>query len=217
MNLNKTMRSQHLFIYLLIASLLTLSSCKHMVKEEPYLKSTQSETISLPEHLDSPNQSNTLDIPKKTASHGSMQPDIKPPEIGFINKRSNDERINILEINNIATLQILKHGVKPWLIMEQLALENWTILEKKPAACLMIIQYQDPDKEEKENTGFFKRMFTKHRTPDLTSRYVIKCQETDNKSTITAERTDNEKPNAILIDQLLGTLFNIATQTTPPN
>ena len=184
-----------------------------MVKEDPYLTSETSQGVTVPEGKDSPNTSNALEIPSIDAeSKGESPPDIKPPSISFVSRRSRDERVNIVERDNLPVLEIIGTDQNMWSLMEQVNLPNWEVRNSDQDSCKQVLFFTDLENEKIEDRGFIKRIFTASRDyEDQSGLYSIECTEVNNRDVIVMRGVDTQPLHAQAVDQLLGELFKLAT------
>jgi len=188
--------------------------CSRMVKEEPYLSSEQTEGVSVPEGKDSPNTSNALEIPSipEKNQNSDSPPSIRPPAISFVSRRSRDERVNIVERNDLPVLEIIGIEDDMWDLMQKVRLENWEVRNSDQSTCKQVLYFTDLEFQRVEERGFFKRIFSAaSKYEDQSGLYSIQCAQANNRNTIIMQGVDGQPLHAQAVDQLLGELFNLAT------
>jgi len=184
-----------------------------MVKEDPCRTSGNSQGVTVPEDKDSPNTSNALEIPTIDVDNkGETPPDIKPPSISFVSRRSRDERVNIVERNNLPVLEIISTDQSMWNLMEQVNLPNWEVRNSDQDSCKQVLYFTDLENERIEDRGFFKRIFSSGGDyEDQSGLYSLECTEVNNRDVIVMRGVDTQPLHAQAVDQLLGELFKLAT------
>ncbi|WP_395374492.1 hypothetical protein [Marinicella sp. W31] len=195
----------------LLLALCAFYGCSRMVKEEPYLTSEQSSGVSVPEGKDSPNTSNALEIPPIPEENQSgTEPDIRPPAISFVSRRSRDERVNIVERNDLPVLEIVGTDDDMWALMQKVSLTNWEVRNADQDSCKQVLYFTDLEFQKVEDRGFFKRIFSAAaKYEDQSGLYSIQCAQANNRNTIVMQGLDGQPLHAQAVDQLMGELFNL--------
>ena len=196
----------------LLLVLFAFYGCSRMVKEEPYLSSEQSDGITVPDGKDSPNTSNALTIPSiPEENQAGTEPDIRPPAISFVSRRSRDERVNIVERDNLPVLEVVGTDDDMWALMQQVQLSNWEVRNSDPDSCKQVLYFTDLEFQRNEERGFFKRIFSAAAEyEDQSGLYSLQCSQANNRNTVVMQGVDGQPLHAQAVDQLLGELFNQA-------
>ncbi|MCW8870062.1 MAG: hypothetical protein OQK49_05100 [Proteobacteria bacterium] len=198
-------------ILLTVSLLLTINGCSRIVKEEPYIHAEQTAPLKKVDGLDLPQDTGQLAIPEVNGNYEPITLDtIRPPEMAFAKRRSNDENVVIIDADGVPTIEIY-NDKDAWQLMNGNLGDNWYIVDSNEADCQLTLYYDDPINQTVEDQGFFKKLFTfESNYIDRSGQYVLTCLKLPQKQQIWVQTLDYKSPSAFVVDDLFNQLFSAA-------
>ncbi|VAW34625.1 hypothetical protein MNBD_GAMMA01-877, partial [hydrothermal vent metagenome] len=123
---------------------LFLNGCRYIKTEEPYLDAKTSTELKIPEGVDQPNTSSTLEVPKAGLQKDiSEKPDTLPPDMPIRTKQSDSGGIRIENLAGFPVLTVQTDKDAMWQAMNSIELDNWSVASADEDSCILILKYND--------------------------------------------------------------------------
>ncbi len=197
-------------ILLLMIVTLLLNGCRYINTQEQYVDAKVSPELAIPEGVDSPNTTSTLNVPKANAQDRVVEIDSRPPDMPIRTRESEDQNKRIENVNAYPVLTVKSDKDKVWELMQSLSLENWAITGKDQAQCLIKLSYTDQDAKERENSGFIKKLFTREKYyTDYSGIFHLNCIEKGSIVEMKFSKEDGSSAKSILADSIMNKLFDL--------
>lgn len=196
-------------ILLLIVVSLLLNGCRYINTQEPYVNAKVSPELIIPEGVDVPNTTSTLNIPS-AASQSDFEVDSAPPDMPIRTKQTDDGNKRIENKNGYPVLTVKSDKDKAWSKMSSLELENWTTAEQNEDDCNVYLTYVDQEAEERKNAGFIKKIFTRDKYySDYSGIYQIECSVKGSVVEMKFSKQDGSPAKSFLADNIMNKLYDL--------
>jgi len=196
-----------LIIVTLIA--FSLNACRYVNTTEPYVQAHTSPKLTIPEGVDSPNSSSTLEIPeaaKKVEIYEKSK--VRPPEMPIRTQQSEDGKKAIENDKGLAVLSVKTIVAEAWKAMNLLTIENWEIKSGDESQCTIVLHYSDKDARDREKSNFLKKIFTRNKYyTDYTGDFNLSCKQFGSRVKITFKQTDGNAAKSFLADNVMNKLY----------
>ncbi|MCF6319980.1 MAG: outer membrane protein assembly factor BamC [Proteobacteria bacterium] len=197
-------------ILLLMIATLLLNGCRYINTQEQYVDAKVSPELAMPEGVDSPNTTSTLNVPKAKAQDGLVEIDSRPPDMPIRTRQSEDQNKRIENVNAYPVLTVKSGKDKVWELMQSLGSENWAITGKEEAQCLIKLSYTDQDAKEREKSGFIKKIFTREKYyTDYSGIFHLNCIEKGSIVEMKFSKQDGSAAKSFLADSIMNKLYDL--------
>jgi len=188
---------------------LLLNGCRYVNTKETYPDSKASTNLNIPEGLDTPNTSSTLEVPHVDSSFNIDNRDATPPDMPIRTKQSDNGFINIENEGGFPVLTIKADQSSIWEKLNQFTLENWSLVGADEDSCTIKLSYNDQDARQREKKGFFKRIFSrKNYYSDYSGEYQFSCEESGKVTRIKFSKPDGTMAKTFLADSVMNQLYS---------
>lgn len=197
-------------ILLLIIAILMLNGCRYVNTQEQYVNAKVSPELAIPEGVDSPNTTSTLNVPKAKEQAMAAGIDSRPPDMPIRTRQSEDQNKRIENVNAYPVLSVKSDKDKVWELMQSLGSDNWAITGKDEAQCLIKLSYTDQNAEEREKEGFIKKLFTREKYyTDHSGTFNLSCIEKGSIVEMKFSKQDGSAAKSFLADSIMNKLYDL--------
>lgn len=198
-------------LLVIITACLFINGCRYINTEEKYVDAKESPELIMPEGVDSPNTSATLNIPKPQSQDGLTQVvDRTPPDMPIRTKQADDGKIRIENIDGFPVLTVQSDQDKVWQAMSELDLENWTVSNKSEELCSVKLKYDDAAARDEKNKGAFKKFFTrKQYKTDFSGEYFLACSANGSVIKVKFTKSDGTVAKSYLADSVMNAVYDL--------
>jgi uncharacterized lipoprotein len=195
---------------LLLIALFTflLNGCRYINTQEVYPDAKASKQLEIPEGLDKPNATSTLEVPQVSANTSNKNSNT-PPDMPIRTKQSDSGNVRIENEEGFAVLTIQADKADVWAKMNQFELENWSLSDANEDACTISLNYNDQDARARENRSFFKKIFSRNKyNSDYTGQYKLTCEQKGSINRVKFSQLDGTEVKSFLSDSVMNQLFS---------
>jgi len=188
---------------------LLLNGCRYINTKEAYVDAQQAPKLIIPEGLDEPNASSSLEVPEVN-SKGVISRDVNivPPDMPIRTQQSDDSKKSIKNRDGFAILSVKTEKAKAWKTMSQISLENWSVIQSDEESCSVGVHYDDVDARARENANFIKKIFTRDKYyTDYTGDFILSCKQVGRVIEIKLAKKDGAAVKSFLADSLMTKLY----------
>ena len=199
-------------LLLLTIVALFLNGCRYINTKERYVEATASPELTIPEGIDEPNSSSTLDVPEIGSEQAAVtiNSNNAPPDMPLRTKQSDNGDLRIENINGFPVLKVKTDKLYMWEAMNNLEIENWTVAEADESTCVMALEYNDQSARERENANFIRKIFTRSKFySDYSGIYNLTCSQTGSITEVTFTKKDGSAAISFLADSVMTNLFGL--------
>lgn len=197
-------------LLLLALVLVLLNGCRYIHTKEPYLDAQSGSRLTIPEGLDEPNASSSLDVKENNTSANIQVHSNMPPEMPIREKQSADGKITITNSDGYAVLSVASEQKVIFDLLSQLKIENWKIENADEDKCQVDMSFTDVVAKEREEAGFFKRLFRRRaELTDNSGLYKLKCQKSGSLVSVRFAKSDNSMPKTSLADDVMDSILEL--------
>ncbi len=196
-------------ILILLVLAISLNACRFIDTREKYVDERAATPLTIPDGLDKPNSTSTLEIPQaaenKTVNESSRVP---PPDMPIRKKQSDDgtKRIDVRKGFPVIVAQVSKSAM--WQAMNSMQMENWEISDSDESNCQVQLKYTDADAEERKNANFIKKIFTRDGYyTDYSGLFSLTCTQSGKVVETTFKKSDGSRAKSFLVDTVLENLY----------
>jgi len=185
----------------------TGTGCSLFKEKHVYQDAREMPPLKVPEGLDPPNPSAALAVPE-VRHNGPLIQEVKAPGMAFQVHQSESGKVLIESQNDLPVLTYFgsAQAVREALHAMELP-EGWQVASES-GECDAALKFTDPKAKAASELGFFKRVFTRQgRVIDRSGEYQLQCQSVPGKTTLTMRTAQGEAPPALLVDDILGGLY----------
>ena len=197
-------------VLLLLLIAFVLNGCRYIHKKDHYLDAKESKQLEIPAGLDKPLVSSELDVPKARSEkriNGSAKS--PPPVMPIRTKQSRKGDARIENQDGYAVLSVRTETVYMWEALNDMEIENWTITGTNKDNCVIELRYNDVAARDREEAGFFKKLFTRDSLfSDYSGQYKLSCEKKGSLVAVKFSKDDGSKPNSFLADSIMNELFD---------
>ena len=187
---------------------LFINGCRYINTQEQYVDAKVSPELTIPEGADKPNTTSTLKVPKAKMTQTGTAIESSPPDMPIRTKQSEDGNKIIENKGGYPVLTVESDIDNAWDLMGSLSAENWAISNKDKTACSLLLVYTDQDAEERENSGFIKKIFTRDKYySDYSGEYKLVCEVKGSVVEITFSKQDGTTAKSFLADNIMNKLY----------
>lgn len=196
-------------ILLLTTVALLLNGCRYINTTDRYAEAQDSPNLIIPEGIDKPNSTATLDIPNASVDN-TITEEVKnrPPDMVIRTKQSDNGGLRIENIDGYPALLVKTEKLFMWEAMKSLKLANWVEDSADEDNCTVTLRYIDQDALERKDAGFIKKMFTRDKFyTDYSGLYQIKCTQSKAITTAKFSKQDGSIAKTFLADSVMNSLY----------
>lgn len=194
---------------LLIVAALLLNGCRYINTQEQYVNAKVSPELTIPEGVDTPNTTSTLNVPSAT-SQSVSEFNSAPPDMPIRTIQSEDGSKRIENINGYPVLTIKSDEDNVWPKMLALEVENWSLSEKNEADCNISLTFSDQEAKERQESGFIKKIFTRKKYySDYSGVYQLKCVGNGSVVEVKFSKQDGSAAKSFLADNIMNKLYDL--------
>ncbi|MFK8010541.1 MAG: hypothetical protein AB8B80_00775 [Marinicellaceae bacterium] len=197
-------------ILLLTLIAFLLNGCRYINPQNQYLDAKEGKPLEIPAGLNEPVVSSELDVPK-ASNENKIETANKtpPPEMPIRTKQTSNGDAKIESQLGYAVLSVKTEKTYMWQAMEDISIENWTVKTTDKDNCTVDLEYNDLAAREREDRGFFRKLFTrKNFFSDYSGLYTLRCEEKASMVNVKFTKGDGSKPNSFLADNVMNVLFD---------
>jgi len=195
---------------LLLIALFTffLNGCRYVNTQEVYPDAKASKPLEIPEGLDKPNATSTLEVPD-VSSNTSTQLSNTPPDMPIRTKQSDSGDIRIENVEGFAILTIQADKAAVWEKLNQFELENWSLSDANKEACTISLSYNDKEAKAREERGFIKKIFQRNKfNTDYSGKYKLSCEQKGSINRVKFSKIDGSEAKFFIADSVMNQLFS---------
>jgi len=187
----------------------SLNGCRYINTTEPYVDAQKAPKLVIPENLDEPNSSSALEVPDANSKGVvSKEVNIVPPDMPIRTQQSDDTKKRISNRGGFAILSVKTDKATAWTIMNQLDLENWSIIQADKGTCSIVVNYNDVDARKREKVNFIKKIFTRNKDYiDYTGDFSLNCRLVGSVVEIKFSQKDGTAAKSFLADNVMTSLY----------
>ncbi len=194
---------------LLIVAAFLLNGCRYVNTQEQYVNAKVSPELTIPEGVDTPNTTSTLNVPS-AASQSAAEVNSAPPDMPIRTKQTDDGSKRIENKNGYPVLTIKSDKDNAWSKMSSLELENWSIAEQNEENCNISLTYVDQEAEGRKNSGFIKKIFTRDKYySDYSGIYQLECSVKGSVVEMKFSKQDGSTAKSFLADNIMNKLYDL--------
>ncbi len=191
----------------LVLVVATSTGCRLFKEKHVYQDARELPPVKVPEGLDQPNPSAALAVPPARGK-GPLIQEIKAPGMAFQVRQSESGKVLIEDQSDLPVLTYFGPASAVREALHGMELPDGWQLASESGDCDAVLRFSDPKAKAAEELGFFKRVFTREgRVMDRSGEYRLRCQSTPGKTTLTMLDANNKAPPALLVDAILGGLY----------
>lgn len=184
-----------------------LNGCRYINTKEPYLEAKPADKLEVPAGLDSPNASSTLEVPAAKGGSSALVSSA-PPNMPIRTRQSEDGEIRIENVAGYPLLTVKTDKEFMWEAMNNLDLEGWSVASADKENCILLMNYIDQAAKEREEAGFFKKMFTRDKYySDHSGEYKLSCEEKGSVTQAKFIKSDGTAAKTFISDNLMTKLY----------
>lgn len=188
-----------------------LNGCRYINTTEAYVNAQETQKLIVPEGLDEPNASSSLEVPEVN-SKGVVSRDVNivPPDMPIRTQQSDDSKKSITSRDGFAILTVKTDLATAWETMSQISLENWSVKQSDEDECTVDIHYDDVDARARENANIIKRIFTRDKYyTDYSGDFILSCRQVGNVVEIKLVQKGDAVVKSFLADNLMTKLYGL--------
>jgi len=196
-------------IALLSLVALFLNGCRYIHTQEAYLSAEAVKPLTIPEGIDRPNTTSSLEVPEVIAKNASNEKtEVSPPDMPIRTRQSENGNVKIENAKGYPVLTVKTTAEYMWQAMTNMELENWEIANKDQDNCIVLLKYIDQDALERKEAGIFKRLFTRDSYySDYSGEYKIVCEEKGSRTIAKFSQKDGSLAKSFLSDNVMTKLY----------
>jgi uncharacterized lipoprotein len=200
-------------ILLLIIVALLLNGCRYVDTREVYVDARAQDELEIPEGLDKPNSSSTLEIPEINENQKvSKSSKIAPPDMPIRTKQSEDGSVRIENEKGYPLLTAKVDKAAMLEAMQKVDLENWSITSVDEEACVIALTYVDQAAKERENANFIKKIFTRKKFySDYSGVYQLICTPKNSVTQARFSKQNGDAAKSFIADNVMTKLYDVFT------
>ena len=196
-------------ILLLLVAAFLLNGCRYVNTQEQYVNAKVSPELTIPEGVDKPNTTSTLNIPK-AGSQKAAEVSSAPPDMPIRTKQSEDGSKRIENKKGYPVLTIKSDKDNAWSKMLALEIESWSISEKNEDTCNVALTHVDQEAKGREDAGFIKKIFTREKYySDYSGIYQLQCVVKGSVIDIKFSKQDGSAAKSFLADSIMNKLYDL--------
>ena len=196
-------------ILLLTTVALLLNGCRYINTTDRYAEAQDSPSLIIPDGVDKPNSTATLDIPSTSVDRKiTEETKSRPPDMAIRKKQSDNGGLRIENIGGYPVLTVKTEKLFMWEAMTSLKIANWVEDSADEDNCTVMLRYIDQDALERKNAGFIKKIFTRDKLyKDYSGIYQIKCTQSKSTTTVKFSKQDGSVAKTFLADSVMTNLY----------
>ncbi len=193
---------------LLIAALVLINGCRYINTKEKYIGAQESQSLTIPQGIDTPNASSTLEVPKVNSAQETSNTRSKPPEMPFRTRQSESGGLKIVNENGYPVLTVKTEKTFIWEAMNNLEIENWSQETTDETSCLITLKYVDKAAQDRKKSNFIKKIFTRDKLySDYSGLYDLSCSEDNNFINVKFAKHDGSIAKTFIADNVMNKLY----------
>ncbi|GEM_PF-4141454 len=200
---------------LMILALVMASStgCRLFKEKHVYQDVKEQPPLKVPDGLDQPSPVAALSVPPAKAP-GKLMTDIQPPGMAFQLRHSESGKVLIENQHDKPVLTFFGPAHVVHAAIQNMDLPTGWTLAGRSGDCDATLTFVDSKAGEVKKMGFFKRIFSRQgRVIDRSGQYRLICQPSAGKTTLTFLDSAGQAPDALLVDAVLGSVYQQLLQT----
>lgn len=188
-----------------------LNGCRYINTTEPYVDAQKTPKLTIPEGLDDPNSSSSLEVPEANSKGVvSKESNIIPPDMPIRTQQSDDSTKRINNRDGFAILSVKTDTATAWTTINKLNIENWSITQSDKEACSVVVHYDDVDARKREKASFIKKIFTRDKFyTDYSGDFNLTCKQVGSIVEIKMSQQDGEVVKSFLADNVMTNLYGL--------
>ena len=196
-------------ILLLAIIALLLNGCRYVNPKNNYLDAKETKALEIPMGLNTPITSSELDIPNaKSKNNLKVSAKSPPPDMPIRTKQSKKGDVRIENVDGYPVLIVKTEKAYMWQAMSELVISNWSTKNKNQESCLVTLRYTDVEAKERENSSFFKKLFSRNSMySNYSGDYKLSCIEQGSLVTTKFSKSDGSKAKPFLADNVMNALY----------
>jgi|GEM_PF-5227931 len=197
-------------LLLIITAALLLNGCRYINTEEKYVDAKESPVLTIPEGVDTPNSTATLNIPKAQSQEGVTDiTNRTPPDMPIRTKQADDGKVRIENIAGFPVLTTQSTQDQVWQVMSKVTLDNWSVSNTDEEQCSVYLKYDDPAAREREESGAIKKFFTRAKYhSDYTGEYNLTCSNKGSVIEVKFSKNDGTTAKSFLADNVMNAIYD---------
>ena len=190
-----------------------LNGCRYVNTEEKYVYAKAGNELVIPEGVDHPNSSSTLDIPSADSTGEITGKKIAPPEMPARVKQSDDGKIRIANQQGLPVIIAQMDKATLFDEIRSLKIKDWSVVSSDAENCQVKLNYTDSQAKERDSAGFLKKMLRrKVYYKDNSDNFNVSCIQDGKITQVHIVKTDGSVPKVMLADSFMYGLFKQLTK-----
>jgi len=196
-------------LLLLLIITMLLNGCRYIHVKNEYLNAKEAQPLEIPAGLDTPSTTSELDVPKARSNNSlDISKKMPPPEMPIRTKQSLKGDVRIENVGGYPVLSVKTEEAYMWQALSDLEIPNWSTKAKNKENCMVTLHYTDVEAQERENAGFFKKLFTRDSMySDYSGDSKLMCEKSGSLVTTKFSKIDGSKAKTFLADNVMNALF----------
>jgi uncharacterized lipoprotein len=196
---------------ILILTLLacSLNGCRFIQTKDVYLEAKDSPELNVPDGASQPNSSSLLEVPEVSKKKEILEvPSNLPPEMPIRTKQNENSSVRIENRDGFPVLVVKSSIEKVWMALESVKLDNWSYDNKDQESCEVVLKYNDMAARERENSGFFRKLFRRDSYyEDYSGLFKLNCSMRGSIVEVQFAKQDGARAKTFLADNVMNALF----------
>ena len=190
-----------------MAALMLINGCKYINTKEKYIGAQETQALTIPQEVDPPNSTSSLDVPQVTLP-SNTQVNTTPPEMPFRTRQSDNGGLRIENEDGFPILTVKTEKAFMWEAMNNLVIENWSQEIIDESNCSLTLRYTDKAAQERKKANFLKKMFTRKRLyTDDSGLYSLSCSESSSTVSVKFANQDGSPAKTVIADNIMNKLY----------